>query len=137
MNIHAYIINKGGKTNMEEEEKWVCGEKCPHYQKIDAVKLQEPNTEQIQILSEVFKLFADPTRLRIICSILNTELCVCDLCELLKLNQSTVSHQLQLLRNAKLVKYRREGKQIFYSLQDEHVEKMISLSLEHILEEGK
>ena len=99
----------------EEEFKFVCGEKCPHYQKINKVKL--PNTEQIEKLSDMFKLFADNTRLRIICSILNTELCVCDLCELLDLNQSTVSHQLQILRNAKLVKYRRDGKQIYYSLK--------------------
>lgn len=122
---------------MEEKEiDFVCGENCPHYKKIDEAKSLEPNTEEIQVLADMFKLFADNTRLRIICSILNTELCVCDLCELLELNQSTVSHQLQLLRNAKLVKYRREGKQVFYSLQDEHIEKIISLSLEHILEEG-
>lgn len=120
---------------MKEELKYVCGEKCPHYQKIKEVKLKEPNREEIQDLSNMFKIFADDTRLRIICSILNTELCVCDLCELLNLNQSTVSHQLQILRNAKLVKYRREGKQIFYSLQDEHIERIISMSLEHILEE--
>ncbi len=118
------------------DKEYVCGEKCPHYQNISKVKKMELNTKQIQELSNMFKLFADNTRLRIICSILNTELCVCDLCELLNLNQSTVSHQLQLLRNAKLVKYRKEGKQVFYSLQDQHIEKIISLSLEHILEEG-
>ena len=95
----------------------------------------EPNIEEIETLSNMFKLFADHTRLRIICSVLNTELCVCDLCELLDLNQSTVSHQLQILRNAKLVKFRREGKQIYYSLQDEHIEQIISTSLAHILEE--
>lgn len=122
---------------MEDKElEFVCGENCPHYKKINEVKSVEPNTEEIVSLADMFKLFADNTRLRIICSILNTELCVCDLCELLEMNQSTVSHQLGLLRNAKLVKYRKEGKQVYYSLQDEHVEKIISLSLEHILEEG-
>ncbi len=122
---------------MEENEiDFVCGENCPHYKKIDEVKKRELGKEEILTLSEMFKLFADNTRLRIICCILNTELCVCDLCELLELNQSTVSHQLQLLRSAKLVKYRKEGKQVFYSLKDEHIEKIISLSLEHILEEG-
>lgn len=118
-----------------EENDFVCGEKCPHYQAINKVKLEEPNNKEIELLSNMFKLFADNTRLRIICSILNTELCVCDLCELLELNQSTVSHQLQILRNAKLVKYRREGKQIYYRLQDEHIEQIISTSLAHILEE--
>ena len=121
---------------MEDKElEFVCGENCPHYKKIDEVKRVEPNTEEILSLADMFKLFADNTRLRIICSILNTELCVCDLCELLGLNQSTVSHQLGLLRNAKLVKYRREGKQVYYSLQDEHIEKIISLSLEHMQHE--
>lgn len=119
----------------EDEKKFICSEKCPHYQKIEEVKLEEIAKEDIQGLANMFKLFADETRLRIICSILNTELCVCDLCELLGLNQSTVSHQLQLLRNAKLVTYRKEGKQVFYRLQDEHVEKMISISLAHLLEE--
>lgn len=118
----------------EKEMEYICGENCPHYPKINQVRKAEPNTNQIEDLANMFKLFADNTRLRIICSILNTELCVCDLCELLELNQSTVSHQLQLLRNAKLVTYRREGKQIFYRLQDEHIEKIIATSLEHILE---
>ena len=121
---------------MEDREmEFICGENCPHYKKIDEVKKKEPNTEEILVLSDMFKLFSDNTRLRIICSILNTELCVCDLCELLELNQSTVSHQLSLLRNAKLVKYRKEGKQVYYSLKDEHIEKIISLRLEHMQHE--
>lgn len=86
-------------------------------------------------LAEMFKLFADHTRLRIICELLKNELCVCDLCEGLNLNQSTVSHQLQLLRNSNLVKYRRDGKHIYYSLQDEHVETIISQAIDHIKEE--
>ena len=89
---------------MDNELDYICGEKCPHYQKIDEVKLTEPTNKEIEKISDMFKLFSDNTRLKIICSILNTELCVCDLCELLNLNQSTVSHQLQLLRAAKLVK---------------------------------
>lgn len=120
---------------MEENKKqWVCEENCPHYNKIEKVKKVEPSREEITKLSEMFKIFADDTRLRIICEVLNTELCVCDLCELLDLNQSTVSHQLQILRNTKLVKNRREGKQVFYSLQDEHVEKIMKMALEHMLE---
>lgn len=86
-------------------------------------------------LSEMFKLFADYTRLRIICELLKKELCVCEICDILDLNQSTVSHQLQLLRNSNLVKYRREGKHIYYSLQDEHIETIISQAIDHIKEE--
>lgn len=89
----------------------------------------------MQKLAEMFKLFADNTRLRIICELLKKEMCVQDLCEKLDLNQSTVSHQLQLLRNSKLVKYRRDGKYIYYSLQDEHIETIISQAIDHISEE--
>ncbi len=114
---------------------YICGEKCPHYNQINEVKKTEPTEEEIIDMADMFKLFSDSTRLRIICAILNSELCVCDLCELLNLTQSNVSHQLQLLRNSKLVKYRKEGKQVFYSLQDNHVEKIIRMALEHIKEE--
>lgn len=118
----------------EKERIEMCGENCPHYSSICEVKSKELSRRQISNLSDMFKLFADDTRLRIICSILNRELCVCDLCEILNLNQSAVSHQLQLLRNANLVKYRREGKQIYYSLEDEHVEKIIQMAFIHLQE---
>lgn len=114
----------------------ICEEKCPHYNLINKVKLTNIGSEETQDLAEIFKLFADETRLRIICAILNTELCVCDLCELLNLNQSAVSHQLQLLRKSKLVKYRKEGKQVYYKLQDGHIEGIIKMALAHI-KEGK
>ncbi len=115
-----------------DNKNFICDEKCIHYNKI--TKIKQPSREQISKLSDIFKIFADETRLRIICNILNTELCVCDLCEVLNLNQSTVSHQLQLLRNSKLVKHRREGKQIYYSLNDEHVDCIIRMGIAHILE---
>lgn len=121
---------------MKEEDKiFVCDENCPHYNKILEVKKTEPNEEEIIEMADVFKLFSDSTRLRIICSILNNELSVCDMCELLNLTQSNVSHQLQLLRTSKLVKFRKEGKQVYYSLQDAHVEKIIKMVLDHIEEE--
>lgn len=119
------------------EKEFVCKENCVHHNKINEVKKTEPNEEEIIEMADVFKLFSDSTRLKIICSILNNELCVCDLCELLNLTQSNVSHQLQLLRTAKLVKYRKEGKQVYYTLQDKHVEEIIKMTLEHIEEERK
>mgnify|MGYP000743758884 CR=1 FL=1 len=115
-----------------EEEKLVCAENCPHLNKINNVKSLEPKADEYQKLSNMFKLFSDETRLKIICSLLKEELCVCDLCELLGLNQSQVSHQLQLLRNSKLVKFRREGKMIYYSIDDEHVRSIINLTIEHL-----
>ena len=120
-----------------KEEEFICQENCPHLDKIQRVQLSHIMREDIQELSEMFKLFADETRLRIICAIYATELCVCDLCELLSLNQSAVSHQLQLLRNSHLVKYRKEGKQVYYSLEDEHIEMIIKMALAHIKEGEK
>lgn len=119
------------------KDNLICNENCPHYGKINKVKMNEIAREDFQKLSEIFKLLADETRLRIICCLLNEELCVCDLSELLKLNQSTVSHQLQLLRSSKLVKFRRDGKQIFYSLDDEHIEEILQMALCHIKEEER
>lgn len=118
-----------------EEKEFICEENCPHYNKIREIQNKKPSEEEIIEMADVFKLFSDSTRLRIICSILNNELCVCDLCELLNLTQSNVSHQLKLLRTAKLVKYRKEGKQVYYTLKDEHIEKIIKMTLAHILEE--
>ena len=132
MNICSYIKMK--ELEIMENEELLCQEKCPHYNLINKVKLLNIDRKEILELSEMFKLFSDETRLRIICAILNTELCVCDLCELLDLSQSTVSHQLQLLRNSKLVKYRKEGKQVYYSLEDEHIENIIKIALAHIKE---
>lgn len=117
-----------------DKKEFICAENCPHHNKIKEVQKNNLNEEQIIEMADVFKLFSDSTRLRIICAILNNELCVCDLCELLNLTQSNVSHQLKLLRSAKLVKYRKEGKQVYYSLQDNHVEAIIRMALDHILE---
>ena len=116
------------------EEKFICNKNCPHYQKIDNAKLYSPDEDTVIDLADMFKIFADSTRLKIICALVKEELCVCDLSELLSLNQTTVSHQLKNLRDAKLVKYRREGKQIFYCLQDAHVNQIILAGLDHIKE---
>lgn len=116
------------------DNELVCNERCPHYQKIKEVENTSPNDDCIIEVADMFKIFADSTRLKIICAIINEELCVCDLCELLSLNQTTVSHQLKILRDAKLVKFRRDGKQIFYSLKDYHVKQIISAGLDHIKE---
>ena len=112
-----------------------CKACCINPEKIFSVEHQIIPEAETQILAEFFGIFGDFTRLKILQAVAKEELCVCDLCELLGLNQSQVSHQLQLLRNSKLVKFRREGKQIFYSLDDEHVELIIQMALDHILEE--
>ncbi|MBP5331108.1 MAG: winged helix-turn-helix transcriptional regulator [Lachnospiraceae bacterium] len=85
-------------------------------------------------LAELFKCFGDSTRIRILCVLLEGEFCVNDIAEALNMTQSAVSHQLKLLKQAKLIEGKREGKQILYSLADEHVRSIINIGLEHIEE---
>lgn len=88
--------------------------------------------ERVIELSKIFKALGDPTRLRIIDSLSKEELCVCEIAELLNMNQSAISHQLRVLRNLRLVKYRKEGKSAVYSLDDDHVLQLFNQGLEHI-----
>ncbi len=85
-------------------------------------------------LSELFKTLGDPTRIRIMDALAKSELCVCDLAEMLELSQSATSHQLRVLRSNKLVKFRRYGKMVYYSLDDDHVTELYRQGLEHIAE---
>lgn len=91
----------------------------------------------ISDLAELFKIFGDPTRIRILYAMLDMELCVNDIAGCLQMSQSSVSHQLKILKTAKLVKSRREGKSIFYSLDDDHVRSVLSMGMEHIMEGEK
>lgn len=93
-----------------------------------------PNDEVLYDLADLFKIFGDTTRIKILYSLRQSELCVNDIAQGLNLTQSAVSHQLKILRQSKLVKYRREGKSIFYSLSDGHVVTIIDQGLEHIKE---
>lgn len=95
---------------------------------------QQPDDEILYDLAELFKVFGDSTRIKILYSMFETELCVNDIAKLLNLSQSSVSHQLRILKSSKLVKCRREGKSIFYSLDDEHVRAIISMGMEHVEE---
>ncbi len=99
------------------------------------VNVRLPVEDEMYDLAELFKCFGDSTRVRILCALLCGELCVSELCEALNMTQSAVSHQLKILKSAKLVAGRRDGKQIVYSLADEHVRSIISIGLEHIEEE--
>ena len=85
-------------------------------------------------LAETFAVLGDPTRVKMICALKTTELCVCDLATLLNLSQSAVSHQLRLLRTMRLVKYRREGRVVYYSLDDQHIGNLFEDGLQHVAE---
>ncbi len=93
-----------------------------------------PNIEILFDLADLFKVFGDSTRLRIMYALSDSEVNVQGIAEALEMDQSTISHQLRVLRNNKLVRARREGKQIYYSLDDDHVKKIIEMGLDHVLE---
>ena len=99
--------------------------------KIDSMM---PDEDQLYDLAELFKIFGDSTRVRILYLLLESEMCVCDIAQCLSMNQSAISHQLRVLKNADLIRCRREGKTVIYSLADDHVRMILSCGMEHILE---
>lgn len=110
----------------------VCEVNCIHEETVNEVKENMLKTDEIQSLSAIFKAFGDPTRLKILHSLKQAEMCVCDMCSVLDMSQSAISHQLRVLRNLRLVKHRKEGKNVFYSLDDDHIFKILDQGLEHI-----
>lgn len=120
---------------MSKEEK---GETCKrrqiHPESIAQVQASDFGADTAQGLAELFRILGESTRVKILHALSCTELCVCDLSELLNMSHSAVSHQLRLLRANKLVRFRRSGKNVFYSLDDEHVEGLLRLGTEHIQE---
>jgi ArsR family transcriptional regulator len=102
--------------------------------KVDAARKSLVETSQIFEMAEIYKLLGEPTRLKLLLSLMTSELCVCDLAAVIDSTVSAVSHQLRLLRNARLVKYRKNGKMVYYSIDDEHIEDLIHLLKEHIRE---
>lgn len=101
---------------------------------IDRLKNEAPGEEIVTELSDVFKVFGDPTRIRILWTLFDNERCVYDISEKLSMTQSAISHQLRVLKQARLVKARRDGKNTFYSLDDEHVKRIIEQVMIHISE---
>ncbi|XOQ45293.1 MAG: Bacterial regulatory protein, arsR family [Clostridium sp.] len=91
-----------------------------------------PDDEILYDLADLFKIFADSTRIKILYALIQSEMCVCDIAQMLGMNQSAISHQLRVLKQSKLVKYRREGKAILYSLADGHVRTILDQGMEHI-----
>lgn len=105
-----------------------------HQDIVQAVRTQLPDEEQLYDLAELYKVFGDSTRIKILYVLFESEMCVCDIAQLLGMTQSAISHQLQTLKKSKLVKYRRQGKTVFYSLADAHVRAIIGQGMEHVTE---
>ena len=119
----------------------VVAEKCNcsviHEDIVKNVKKRLPKEEYLFEIAELFKVFGDSTRVRIISALLHSPMCVCDIAYLLGMSKSAISHQLRVLRQTRLVKYRREGKIVFYSLDDDHVAGIFKMALIHLSEHGR
>ena len=113
----------------------VCGVTVIHEDVVKKVKKNMLNDDKIMLMSEFFKMFGDATRLKVLYALSISEMCVCDISALLDMKQSAISHQLKILRQARLIKYRRDGKVVYYSLDDDHIKQIISKGLTHVNEE--
>ncbi len=116
------------KTTLEQDYESL------HPDIVKAVAEKLPDEELLYDVAELFKVFGDSTRVRIICALFESEMCVCDIAGVLNMTQSAISHQLRVLKQARLVKYRREGKTVFYSLADDHIQTIFNQAFEHIME---
>ena len=117
-----------------EQDVERCACQHVHEDVVDRLQSQMPADEKLYDLAELFKVFGDSTRIKILYALFEAELCVCDMAQLLGITQNAVSHQLRVLRDIKLIKARRDGKNIFYALADEHVSRIINQGMDHINE---
>mgnify|MGYP002544378085 CR=1 FL=1 len=122
---------------MERKEVECCESFELHENLLKIVRETMPEETELYDLAELFKVFGDSTRIRILFVLFEKDVCVCDLAETLNMTQSAISHQLRILKQNKLVKSRREGKSVFYSLADDHVRTIINQGREHIEEETR
>jgi DNA-binding transcriptional ArsR family regulator len=123
---------KGGPLQNRNEA--ACKTHFVHEDAVRTVHASTPDGETLNGVTDFFRMLGDPTRMKIVHALFVSEMCVCDLSEILQVSHSAVSHQLKTLRQAGLVTYRREGKVVFYALKDEHVKRIIDLGLQHVTE---
>ena len=113
----------------------LCQEAHVHENLLEQVQQRMPDDDTLCDVAEMFKVFGDITRTKILSALFEAELCVCDICEIVKMSPSAVSHQLRILKTARLIKARRDGKTVFYSLADDHVATLLRQGMEHISED--
>ena len=125
---------KGCEKLIDQYDNERCDTVCPHGEVVEAVLGHMPPEDELLDLAELFKVFGDTTRIKILYVLFESELCVCDIAEILGISQSAISHQLRIIKQAKLIKNRRDGKTIYYSLADDHVKTIIGMAKEHLEE---
>ena len=111
-----------------------CEEHHSHIGVIDSVEKCLPSEDELYDLADLLRIFGDTTRIRILYVLFESEVCVCDIAEILGMTMSAISHQLRILKTARLVKFRRDGKTVYYSLADDHVKTILGMGMEHIKE---
>lgn len=131
-----FTYNISGGIPMTDREVHIesCSCSLIHEDVVKRVGINMIREEELFSLAEIFKIFGDPTRLKILNALFEAEMCVCDISALLNMTQSAISHQLKVLKQARLVKYRREGKVVYYSLDDDHIKHIFDEGLVHIRE---
>lgn len=135
MSGYSYVLK-----NCEcKEKKWkkklpACEGTIIHKEVVEEIKTKIPEEEVLYELGDFFKLLGDSTRIKILSALFHSEMCVCDIASLFDMTQSAISHQLRVLKQGRLVKYRKSGKVVYYSLDDEHVKEIVEQGLNHITE---
>lgn len=128
-------MTEAEKAKIEQEvQDGICEFMHVHEEIVDQVEAVMPGEEQLLDLAEFFKVFGDSTRIKILYVLSQSEMCVCDIATLLQMGQSAISHQLRVLKQMRLVTFRREGKTVFYSLADGHIQTILAQGMEHINE---
>ncbi|RKD31024.1 ArsR/SmtB family transcription factor [Lacrimispora algidixylanolytica] len=122
------------KNNKPESDFDQCDFICVHESVVNQVLNAMPKEQELLDLADFYKVFGDATRIKILYVLSQSEMCVCDLANLLQMSQSAISHQLRVLKQMRLVKFRRDGKTVFYSLSDSHIETILAQGMEHISE---
>lgn len=124
------MADRGEKNSLE-----ICEVPVIHEDVLARVRVEMPDDDPIYEVSELFKVFGDATRARIICALNIEEMCVCDLSALLNMTQSAISHQLRLLKVSRIVKSRKQGRVVYYSLDDAHIGQIFAMAFDHVMEE--
>ena len=125
---------KVGDKMIDQSDNERCDVECPHDEVVEQIVGHMPPEDELLDLAELFKVFGDTTRIKILYVLFESEVCVCDIAEILGISQSAISHQLRIIKQAKLIKSRRDGKTIYYSLADDHVKTIIGMAKEHLEE---
>jgi ArsR family transcriptional regulator len=115
-----------------EKKELICDCNIIHQDAVDKALKNKPKDEELDKLSQIFKIIGDSTRIKILWTLDNHEMCVCDIANVLNMTKSSISHQLAILRTSGIVKYRKSGKEVYYMLDDEHIKKLYEIGLEHI-----